>query len=343
DAVHKRKDGSEYAVEINAHLFDLQGRQVSLSIARDITERKQMEDAIRASEQRLHAIIDGAAIPLFVINRNHEVIYWNRMLARYTKISEEDILGTKETWKAFYDMPRPVMADLVIDNNLVALDEWYKGECTESKHTPGAFEFTEFFKEIGKNGTWLHCTAIVIRDDRGDVIGALETLEDVTEQRKAEEELIGSETYLKTIFNSVQTALVIIEPETHRIFDLNPAAERLVGIGREELIGKPCQQGICPVKEGRCPITDLKLWFENTEQLIITASGTKVPVTKTIVPVTITGKHYLLENILDITDRKRAEDAMQKAYFELEQKVEERTSELSRLTGNLRSEIAERN
>jgi len=343
DAVHRRKDGSEYAVEINAHLFDLQGRQVSLSIARDITERKQMEDAIRASEQRLHAIIDGAAIPLFVINRNHEVIYWNRMLARYTGIPEEDILGTKEIWKAFYDMPRPIMAELLIDNNLVALDEWYKGECTESKHTPGAFEFTEFFKGIGKNGTWLHCTAIVIRDDRGDVIGALETLEDVTEQRKAEEELIGSETYLKTIFNSVQTALVVIEPETHRIFDLNPAAERLVGAGRDELIGKPCQQGICPVKEGRCPITDLHLRFENTEQLIITASGTKVPVTKTIVPVTITGKHYLLENILDITDRKRAEDAMQKAYSELEQKVEERTSELSRLTGNLRSEIAERN
>ncbi len=343
DAVHRKKDGGEFAVEVNSHLFELQGRQVSLSIARDITERKQMEDAIRASEQRLHAIIDGSAIPLFVISQNHEVIYWNRSLSRYTGIAEADMRGTKETWKAFYAMPRPVIADLLIDNNLVALDEWYQGKCTESKHTPGAFEITEFFPTIGKNGTWLHCTAIVIRDERGDVIGALETLEDVTEQRKAEEELTGSETYLKTIFNSVQTALVIIEPDTHRIFDLNPAAERLIGAGRGELIGKPCQQGFCPVKEGRCPVTDLNLRFENTEQILITVSGTKVPVTKTIVPVTITGKHYLLENILDITDRKRAEDAMQKAYFELEQKVQERTSELSRLTGDLRSEIVERN
>ncbi len=338
------KNGNIVEVEGNANCHFIDGIPVATrSVFRDITESKQMEDAVRASEQRLHAIIDGSAIPLFVINRHHEVIYWNRTLARYTGIAEADIQGTAETWKAFYDMPRPLIADLLVDNNLVALDEWYKGRCTESKHTRGAWEITEYFPKIGEGGTWLHCTAIVIRNDKGDVIGALETLEDVTEQRKAQEELIGSETYLKTIFNSVQTALVIIDPDTHRIFDLNPAAEKLIGAGREDLIGTPCQQGICPAKEGRCPITDLNLRFENTEQLVITADGEKIPVTKTIVAVTIAQKHYLLENILNITDRKLAEDAMQKAYFELEQKVDERTAELSRLTGNLRNEIAERN
>ena len=57
----------------------------------------------------------------------------------------------------------------------------------------------------------------------------------------------------------------------------------------------------------------------------------------------ISGKPAYLESILDITDRKRAEDAMQKAYFELEQKVEERTKELRKLTENLRNEVSERN
>ncbi|MCK9581377.1 MAG: PAS domain S-box protein [Methanoregula sp.] len=343
DAVHRKKDGTEFAVEINAHLFELKGRLVSLSIARDITERKQMEDALRASEQRLHAIIDGSAIPLFVINQQHEVIYWNRTLARYTGIEEADIKGTADTWKAFYTLSRPMIADILVDNNLAELDVWYKGKCTESKYTRGAYETTEFFPGIGKNGTWLHCTAIVIRDGNEGVIGALETLEDVTEQRRAQEELISSETYLKTIFNSVQTALVIIEPDTHRIFDLNPAAEKLIGAGREKLVGSSCQNGICQVNENRCPITDFHKNFENTEQLIITASGKKMPVTKTIVPVTISGKPYLLENLVDMTDRKLAEDAMQTAFFELERKVDERTAELNRLAGNLRSEIVERN
>ena len=75
DTVYKKKNGTEYPVEVNAHLFELHGKQLSLSIARDITERKYMEDEIRASELRLHAIIDGSSIPQFVINRNHEVIY----------------------------------------------------------------------------------------------------------------------------------------------------------------------------------------------------------------------------------------------------------------------------
>ncbi|NMB77764.1 MAG: PAS domain S-box protein [Methanomicrobiales archaeon] len=343
DAIHRRKDGTEFSVEINAHLFDLKGTKMSLSIARDITERKQMEDAIRASEHRLHAIIDGAAIPLFVINRNHEIIYWNRALARYTGVPEEKIKGTRDAWKPFYDDPRPLLADLVLENNISGIAMWYKGQYLQSSVTPGAYEVTGYFDKIGKNGTWMHMTAIVIRDDRGEIIGALQTLEDITDRRNAEKELIASETYLKTIFNSVQTALVIIDPETHRIFDLNPAAVALIGADRDALINTPCQQGICPIKAGRCPITDMHLQFVNTEQLVITTNGKKIPVTKTIVPVTIAGKKYLLENILDNTDRKLAEDAMQRAYFELEQKVDERTKELSRLTENLKNEIAERN
>ena len=343
DATYRNKDGTEINVEINTHLFELHGRKVSLAIARDITERKRMEDAIRASEQRLHAIIDGSAIPQFVINSRHEVIYWNRALARYTGIAEPAIRGTTNTWKAFYDTQRPVLAELLIDNDTGGIAAWYRDKYHESKHTPGAYEATDFFPKIGKNGTWLHFTAIVIRDDRGVVIGALETLEDVTDRKNAEDELIASETYLKTIFNSVQTALVIINPDTHTVFDLNPAALKLIGTDRDAIIGKPCQKGICPIREGRCPVTDLNLTFVDTEQILITATGKKVPVTKTIVPVTISGKQYILENILDNTDRKRAEDAMQTAYFELEQKVDERTAELNRLTRNLRDEIAERN
>ena len=72
DAIHRRRDGTEFPVEISTHLFALHGRQLALSIARDITERKQMEEAIRASGQRLHSIFDGSSIPLFVINRSHE-------------------------------------------------------------------------------------------------------------------------------------------------------------------------------------------------------------------------------------------------------------------------------
>lgn len=189
DAIHRRKDGTEFPVEISTHLFELHGRQLSLSIARDITERKRMEESVRASEQRLHSIIDGSSIPQFVINRNHEVIYWNRALERYTGIHARDMRGTTNAWKAFYDKKKPVLADLVLENDIEQLPGWHEGKYKASKKMTGAYEATIFFPRFGTSGTWLRINAIVIRDELGEVIGALETLEDITEQKKAEDAL----------------------------------------------------------------------------------------------------------------------------------------------------------
>jgi PAS domain S-box-containing protein len=342
DAIHRKKDGTEFPVEISAHLFELHGRQLSLSIARDVTERKRMEEALRSSEQTLHAIIDGSSIPLFVINRDHEVLYWNKALEKYSGVPAKEILGTSMTWKAFYTEKRPVLADLLIDNEIEKIPSWYAGTFSPSPYIEGAFEATDFFPKIGAAGTWLHFSAIAIKDAEGGVIGALELLEDVTDRKKAEEELRSSEQYLKTIFNSVQTGLVIIDPGTSTIIDVNPAAVGLIGAGREEIVGAGCGNFICHTVNGKCPVDDVHLQRDNIESILTRADGQKVPILKTVIPVTISGKPALLESILDITDRKRAEDAMQRAYFELEQKVEDRTKELSNLTENLQNEVDER-
>jgi PAS domain S-box-containing protein len=343
DAVYRSRSGADLPVEVNTHIFDLQGRIVALAVSRDITERKQMEEKIRSSEQRLHAIIDGAAIPLFVINANHEVIYWNRALERYSGIQEREIIGSPDPWKAFYDKKRPVLADLLVDNEPGKIPVWYEGKYHESKHTPGAVEATDFFKNIGPRGTWLHFTAVLIRDEKGEIIGALETLEDITDRKKAEEELISSENYLKTIFNSVPTALVIVDPVTYTIIDLNPAAVDLIGQTKDRIVGESCfkyaglahEHGDGKHLAGKKPDT--------TERILFNARGKKIPILRTILPVSISGREYLLENISDITDRKRAEDAIQRAYLELEQKVEERTLALRKLTLSLQKEIEERN
>ena len=309
-----------------------------------VVTRRRAEKALRASEQRLRAIIDGSSTPQFVINVNHEVIYWNRALEKYSGIPASDIRGTTLAWKAFYPEKRPILADLLVENDIEKIPAWYQGKFQPAKCVEGAFEVTDFFPKFGrKGGTWLHFSAIAIRDEQGSIIGALETLDDITDRKKAEEELKGSEQYLKTIFHSVQTGLMIIDPETHIIIDANPAAVRLIGAEKNAILGAICDDFICHTVRGKCPVTDLHLNIENTESILIKANGNKVPVLKTVIPVTISGKQVLLESFLDITDRKRAEDALQNAYQELEQKVEERTHELSSLTVNLQNEIAERN
>ena len=89
---------------------------------------------------------------------------------------------------------------------------------------------------------------------------------DTADSHRSDETLPGQENYLKTIFNSVQIGLLIIDPETHSIFDVNPKAAELIGLERNKIVGTVCNQFICPVEAGKCPITDLGQDLDNSER-----------------------------------------------------------------------------
>jgi PAS domain-containing protein len=71
---------------------------------------------------------------------------------------------------------------------------------------------------------------------------------DITDRKHAEKTLQESESYLKTIFNFLHTSLAIIDPETHSIIDVNPAAIELIGAARSKIVGSVCHQFIYPAK-----------------------------------------------------------------------------------------------
>ena len=81
------------------------------------------------------------------------------------------------------------MADLVISADMDALETLYKGMFRRSPVIPGAFEAESFFPQFGENGRWLYFTAAPLRDPAGQIVGAIETLQDVTERKTAEEGL----------------------------------------------------------------------------------------------------------------------------------------------------------
>ena len=129
--------------------------------------------------------------------------------------------------------------------------------------------------------------------------------------------------HLKTIFDSIYVGIVVVDAETHAITDANPAAIKMIGAPKEQIVGKVCHKFICPAEEGKCPITDLGQTVDNAERVLINANGGSVPILKTVTSTMIKGRKYLIENFMDITERKKTEKELQKRTQDLGERVKE--------------------
>jgi PAS domain S-box-containing protein len=153
-------------------------------------ERRWAEELFSNGEQYLQRVIGSSPIPAFVIGMDHRVIYWNRALAELSGIQAEEVVGTRQHWRAFYSTERPCMADLLLDGPPETVQRWYAGKFTKSSLIDEAYEATDFFPDLGDKGRWLRFTAAAIRSTDGMLVGAVETLEDITEAKQAEAALL---------------------------------------------------------------------------------------------------------------------------------------------------------
>ena len=198
-----RRDGSQFdAATAFTTISDSRGKPSGIVLfVRDITEKLRLDRELDAHRQNLeslvqartldleHArdalaqIIDGSPVPTFVIDATHRVTHWNDACASIVGIPAEDIIGTSEHWRGFYSTVRPVMADLVIRNNPEALALLYGSKFRPSEVVEGAYEAEDYFPSIGR---WLFFTACPLRGKDGQVLGAIETLQDITSRKQAE-------------------------------------------------------------------------------------------------------------------------------------------------------------
>ena len=144
----------------------------------------------RRDEQKLISIIHGSPIPTFVLSKDHKIIYWNRALQALSNIKPSEILGTNQQWRAFYATQRSCLADLILDERTDQIAEFYTGKWSKSTLLEDAYEVTQFFPDMGEKGTWFRITAAGLRDTSGNLFGAMETLEDITEQKVVQDELL---------------------------------------------------------------------------------------------------------------------------------------------------------
>ncbi|MEJ5311892.1 MAG: GAF domain-containing protein [Anaerolineae bacterium] len=173
----------------------------------------------------------------------------------------------------------------------------------------------------------------------GHIATALDNARLFAQRKAAEEAIRESEERLRLILDSVLAGVVVIDPLSHTITDINQAAATLIGAPREEIIGAICHRYICPAEVGACPITDLGKAVDNSERVLLTSDGRNVPILKTVVTMVINGRPYLLESFVDITERKQAEEEIRKTAEQLREMDRLKSEFLANMSHELRTPL----
>ncbi len=288
--------------------------------------QQKTQEALQESEKRLYSIIQGFPKPTFVIGKDHRVLHWNRALEEFSKIEASEMIGTCDHWKAFYSAQRPCLADLIVDQTHHLIPQWYPQAVNKSGLLEDAYETLLFIPRSRLENCWLFITVAAIKDSQGNLFGAIEILEDITQRKQVEEELQIQSTYLSELFEGAPEAIVILDKE-NKIQKINREFTRLFEYTQEEAIGKQIQDILVPEdlhEEAIMVENELRIGKSiQLETVRITKSGKKIHVSLLGNPIRLNTNPLGVYAIYrDITTRKEAEAKIQATNKALEQAIE---------------------
>jgi diguanylate cyclase (GGDEF)-like protein/PAS domain S-box-containing protein len=135
----------------------------------------------------------------------------------------------------------------------------------------------------------------------------------------AKGEVRTEETYLRALFDTVPAGIFVVDAQTRRIVDINHHALQLIGQPVTQIIGSICNSVVCPASEPECPILDLGETVNQSERILLTAGGGRLPILKSVVPAIRNGRKVLVESFVSIRNIKEAEAQAARAIKELEE------------------------
>jgi len=364
---HRTKQGEIINLHVTAQYTEVLGKPVYYCIIRDITERKRMQTALRESEKRLADIIDFLPDATFVIDLSGKVIAWNRAVEEITGVKTEDILGkgNYEYALAFYGIRRPMLVDMVFEF-LGDLEKKYNFIKKE-----GDVFFAEADVPAGGVQRALWGKARPLYDENGNIVGAIESVRDITELKKTRDELAmrvrertaelerANGALQKEISERKRAEAVLKESEEKyrhffrtsrdftfvtsregKIIDMNDAALELFGYDSLEELRQLQVPDLYVNPQEREELYNEVVECGYTKEYPADLRRKDGSIRHTL--VTAVGQYDenggltgLQGTIRDITEQKRNEEELKKYRNKLEVLVAERTRELEDKTKNL--------
>ena len=290
-------------------------------------ERTLAEEALRQSEEKYSTLVESSLTGIY-IDQGAKIVFSNERFAKIYKYERDELMGMD---------PR----QLVHPEDRAFTDDIRKKRLL-GNGAPAVYEA----RGLTKDGETIWVARRNTRIEYKGKPAILGNVVDVTEQKCAEEQLRDSQERYYAVLEASPDPIVVYNMEGQGVY-INPAFTRVFGWHSEELLGKKTDY----VPDENWPETQMMIdkvlaggGFLGIETRRYTKEGR-------LLDVDISAATYLdregtpvgsIHILRDITDRKRAEEALQEAHNELEQRVEERTRKLAKITEQLKVELTER-
>ena len=302
--------------------YDIQGRPTQVNdVARDITERKLAEEALRQSETYLRSLIDSQTAFHIRVDMAGKISYCNKRYQQQFGWLVPSIVGL------------PSLLMIVPDDHEKVRQ--VVAQCIAQVGTPVLVELRK--PRVDGSVMWTLWEFIAVVDKAGAVHEIQCVGFDITQQKQTEAELRASEKRYRQLFELHGLPNLIIDPTDGQIVDANPSAAQFYGYSVDVL--KTLRFFDITLESPDAIRTKLATAVNSTmlsyEFRQRGADGTLHHVEIFPGPVESDGKQLLYSIITDVTEKQRAKAALQEAHDLLEVRVHERTAELEKVKNRL--------
>ncbi|RLF34236.1 MAG: hypothetical protein DRN07_00480 [Thermoplasmata archaeon] len=291
-----RKDGTTRDVEIK--IIMLPGNR-TISCKRDITDRKRMEMDLKESEEKYRMLVEQSHDAIYIY-RGDRFLFVNDRVCEVTGYSKKELLSMS-IW------------DLIHPDDRKRVMEIGKRRA-QGKRVPSAYEA----RVVTKNGDTRYCEFAITSISYKGEYAVMGSVRDITERKRMEEELKESEEKYRSLFESSPEAIAIVDLDG-TVLDCNSTAVKLSGLPKEHIVGKQFTElGLLNKKD----IPHLmELFFQKVSGKNVGIIETEIRIGGEIRHIEIfpallkrDNEVYAVQIIIrDITERRRAEEALQKS------------------------------
>jgi PAS domain S-box-containing protein len=288
-----------------------------------LDESEKNKDALSEAHLRLQTIMNFLPEPTFVIDRNSRVTLWNHAMEELTGIKARDILGKGNYEYAipFFGRRLPMLIDLAINPQLAE-----NARIKISKKEKETLFAEIYCPQLGVGGSYLSSKSTPLWDRSGNLVGAIETMRNITERKKVEQALYESEEKYRNMIERIDDGYFEVDLAGNFQFVNRYLAEQTV-YKNEEILGMSFRafmddDNVERVKKTFQQVYKTGKTVRDFEWHVKRKNGKDMVVESTVMPIKDGKKVIGFSGLIrDISARKKAEQALQTSENNLRKQV----------------------